>query len=332
MTYTSFHSGSTLAKSLLFPVGLIIPFVLGPLFYYYIRLVYQPGLELDKTFYYHLVPFTIAFIAFGIPYFTAFNYYPQYFNKTFLIIAIIPIIGILSLTYYVYLCFNLLKRFRVLIKNDYSTLSPVDLHWISLLAKGLLIFLLLDTLGSGLIMIYPNLEFAVFLIVFYLVGLIWYIGYFGIIQNDIFLSENLALNNNVRTYTFPLHNEKILKLTHKKEIAYLKRKLLEAFEINKLFKEEAITLRETAHRIGTTDKKLSELINTELDSNLYEYVNGHRINDFKERIRKGDAEHLTLLAIAFESGFNSKATFNRIFKQQVGLTPSEFKKKVDEEG
>lgn len=330
LTYTSFYSGkNTLAKSLLFPIGLIIPFILGPLFYYYIKLVYEYGLHLDKTFCIHLVPFAIAFILFEIPYFITLSYYPQYFDKIFQLIAIIPVVGILSLVYYVYLCFKLLKHYRVLIKNNYSTLSPVDLHWISLLVKGMLIFLLLDALGAGLIIIYPDFEFVVFLNVFYLVGLIWYIGYFGIIQNDIFLTKNLALNNNERYPTLTTHNQRIFKLTNEKEIANLKNKLYVAFEKQQFFKEESITLNETARRIGTSDKKLSELINIELNSNFYEYVNLHRIDAFKKRIRNGDTKHLTLLAIAFESGFNSKATFNRIFKQYEGMTPSQFKNRVD---
>ena len=54
-----------------------------------------------------------------------------------------------------------------------------------------------------------------------------------------------------------------------------------------------------------------------------------KIYHFKSRVEKGDAESLTLLAIAYESGFNSKATFNRIFKQQEGITPFQFKKNIE---
>ena len=117
-------------------------------------------------------------------------------------------------------------------------------------------------------------------------------------------------------------------LNDPKEIEDLKQKLQQAFEVDELYKEETITLREVAKRIDTTDKKLSELINTELQSNFYEYVNGFRVEAFKQRVQKGDAKDLTLLAIAYESGFNSKATFNRIFKQYTGLTPSQYKKEI----
>ena len=58
-------------------------------------------------------------------------------------------------------------------------------------------------------------------------------------------------------------------------------------------------------------------------------MNAYRIDYFKNRVKKVDAENLTLLAVAYDSGFNSKATFNRIFKQQEGVTPLQFKRKIE---
>ena len=78
-----------------------------------------------------------------------------------------------------------------------------------------------------------------------------------------------------------------------------------------------------------SDKKLSHLLNICLGSNFYEYVNTRRVNHFKTNLEEGAADKLTLLAIAFDSGFNSKATFNRAFKQQVGITPIEFRKQFN---
>ncbi len=60
--------------------------------------------------------------------------------------------------------------------------------------------------------------------------------------------------------------------------------------------------------------------------NFYSYINAFRVEEFKERVVSQKYTHLTILAIALDCGFNSKSTFNRIFKQATGITPNEFVK------
>nr|WP_249067161.1 helix-turn-helix domain-containing protein [Halalkalibaculum roseum] len=71
-------------------------------------------------------------------------------------------------------------------------------------------------------------------------------------------------------------------------------------------------------------KKVSHLINQYLDTTFYNLMNTYRIDMFKEKVKKGELEQKTILALALESGFNSKATFNRVFKQNEGMTPSQY--------
>lgn len=78
-----------------------------------------------------------------------------------------------------------------------------------------------------------------------------------------------------------------------------------------------------------TDKKLSEFLIRELHTSFYDYINRYKVNAFKERVKKG-ARHLKLMAIAYESGFHSKATFNRIFKRHTGYTPSQYRPMIEE--
>ncbi|MEO0573225.1 MAG: helix-turn-helix domain-containing protein, partial [Bacteroidota bacterium] len=59
---------------------------------------------------------------------------------------------------------------------------------------------------------------------------------------------------------------------------------------------------------------------------FYDYVNKYRIKAFKEKIDLNEYEFKTLLALALESGFNSKATFNRVFKSIQGITPKQYLK------
>jgi len=64
-----------------------------------------------------------------------------------------------------------------------------------------------------------------------------------------------------------------------------------------------------------------------MKKNFYTFINEYRVEEVKKRLVDHQYDHLTFLAIAYECGFNSKSSFNFIFKKSTGMTPSEFKKK-----
>jgi AraC-like DNA-binding protein len=70
---------------------------------------------------------------------------------------------------------------------------------------------------------------------------------------------------------------------------------------------------------------LSEVINTQAGKNFYDFVNGYRVEAVMRRLRDPRYAHLTILALAEESGFNSKSTFNACFRRHTGLTPSQYR-------
>ncbi|MEO0469784.1 MAG: helix-turn-helix domain-containing protein, partial [Bacteroidota bacterium] len=67
-------------------------------------------------------------------------------------------------------------------------------------------------------------------------------------------------------------------------------------------------------------------INTIGKKAFYDFVNQYRVGHFKLLLRDPNQQHLTILALGLESGFNSKASLNRIFKQHTGLSPREYQK------
>lgn len=84
-----------------------------------------------------------------------------------------------------------------------------------------------------------------------------------------------------------------------------------------------LTLPELAARLGANTSVLSRVINTGFKQNFNDYVNEYRVQEAERRLRDPQFRHYTLLAVALESGFNSKSTFNRVFKKLRGATPSE---------
>ena len=83
-----------------------------------------------------------------------------------------------------------------------------------------------------------------------------------------------------------------------------------------------LTLAALAEEVGLTAAELSHVVNAGFDQNVSEFINGYRVREVQARLLAPRVNDLTLLAVAFESGFGSKATFNRAFRQATGTTPS----------
>ncbi len=89
-----------------------------------------------------------------------------------------------------------------------------------------------------------------------------------------------------------------------------------------------LSLQDLADRLNISRHQLSGLINQRHNINFYEFVNNYRVKEFILKMQDPDNQHYKMLSIAYDSGFNSKASFNRIFKQITGQTPSDYKDTV----
>ena len=92
-----------------------------------------------------------------------------------------------------------------------------------------------------------------------------------------------------------------------------------------LYRRSQLTLQELADEMGMSTHNLSQVINTQAGKSFYDFINGYRAEEAMKRLRDPRSSNLTILAIAEESGFNSKATFNAFFKRHAGLTPSQYR-------
>lgn len=92
-----------------------------------------------------------------------------------------------------------------------------------------------------------------------------------------------------------------------------------------LFLNPELNLRDLAERLSIKPHHLSQALNRILQKNFNDYINAYRVNEAIRLMNHPDYAHYSLMAIALESGFNSKATFNRIFKKIKGQAPSRMK-------
>jgi len=105
------------------------------------------------------------------------------------------------------------------------------------------------------------------------------------------------------------------------EVRIFRAALIEQMTEEHIYLDTAITLRKLAGIIGLHPNKLSWLLNEKLRKNFSSYINGFRVEAFQKKSLDPANDHLSILGLAYESGFNSKSVFNEFFKKTTGQTP-----------
>lgn len=110
-------------------------------------------------------------------------------------------------------------------------------------------------------------------------------------------------------------------LLDSKQIDYYQKSLIKNLEQDKVFLESTLPLKKLASLIELHPNKLSWLINECFDKNYNDFINSYRLAYFKQIALLPKNKNITLLGLAYDSGFNSKTVFNTYFKKETGLTP-----------
>lgn len=104
--------------------------------------------------------------------------------------------------------------------------------------------------------------------------------------------------------------------------------LKKAMEANLYYQDPELRLGTLAEKFGLTTHELSRIINTGLKKSFNDFINEYRVREVARKMQDPAYDHLTLLGIAYESGFNSQSTFTRILKQITGKNPTEYKNEL----
>jgi len=218
---------------------------------------------------------------------------------------------------------KLLKEYKQKVLDVFSNSDKIDLQWLRKLILFFYACYALTILASMVIYFGDiSLAFTDYFYYFMMVVFVFLIGYWGHQQGSVF---NLEKAKRIE----------IEAISHEKSPTPLKNngKSMgkEAIELRKMMEDEKpylepmLTINDLATRLDMPAHQLSKLIHNEFGKNFYEFINHYRIESFKTKVTSHQYQNLTLLAIAFECGFNSKSAFNRIFKEQTGLTPRDYK-------
>ena len=134
------------------------------------------------------------------------------------------------------------------------------------------------------------------------------------------LGEKTSFEGEKSRYKKTLLNKDLLK-QHKDQLTQLMSSV-------KPYLDENLTLRDLAEKLEIPPNQLSQVLNEGFDQNFAEFVNTYRLEMFKSKVADQNLRQLTILALAYESGFNSKTVFNTFFKKMMGQTPKAYWKEV----
>lgn len=228
-----------------------------------------------------------------------------------------------SIFYYLRLSLLFIRNHESWVLKNYSNLKDITLAWLLKLISYYRIlwmiwipFIFVFLLFFRFQLLYFTVVATLYFLMVILTYLTYWIGVEGLRRmNFVFVKPEITqpLNKNYNHLTA----EEIKEYTQRIDLAMVK---------EKLFLNENLSLRDLAKSIEADPNLVSFILNTGQKKNFYEFINAYRIDEAKTRLTNPAYKHLTILGIALESGFNSKTSFNRVFKQLTGQTPSEFQK------
>jgi AraC-like DNA-binding protein len=135
-------------------------------------------------------------------------------------------------------------------------------------------------------------------------------------REEILLTKNHIIKENVK-YKKTRLNDNLTK-------EYLS-KITDYMSSSRIYLDPELTLKNFADKVGIASHHVSQVINSALNQNFFNFVNSYRIKDAQILLRDPEYKDYNILRIAFEVGFNSKPTFNAVFKNITQQTPSEYR-------
>lgn len=330
--YSDNLSAAPLAPKPLQLMGFAMPLVSSPVLYFYIRSFSFDNKPPWSNQWGHVLPYLLfclvgfylsfsstAGISFmnGLPIFGADV--PRWVRYNLPVpLAIIP--GL-----YAFLGLHVLVAYQKQLPENYSYTERISLNWLKwVVLSQLILFVslfLLIRFGVNFGYVTPQNLFAVVgsVLSFY----VFFIGFFGLKQTT-FLTD-IPVTINVESSVATKASYKNSGLSD--ELAdELFQKLIRHMAGNKPYLDENLSLTTLAQQLELTTNQLSQVINQKAGTNFFNFVNGYRVEAVKEKLKDPAFAHYSILAIGYECGFQSKSSFNKVFKQVVGQTPLEFQK------
>ena len=293
-------------------------FLIGPFLFFYTRSLTKKNFRFKGAHLFHLIPFFVDLIFRHYRFFSQADITDIIIRQGYSLYRPELIVRFVLADIHVIVCVAasliVLNRYRSDLKDTFSSIERVKLSWLYLVLIGFsavrffhlskltfsfLSDILRDIFGLGMHL--GTLVFAAVVVIK------------GLKQPDIFSDADVRRKGQKYQKT---------ALPQEKMEEYLK-KLTNFMKTEKPYLNPSLNIDELASRLSIPSHHISQILNRRLNQNFYHFVNKYRIEESK-RIFMDKANHMNVLEVLYETGFNSKSTFNRIFKKHTGMTPTQY--------
>jgi len=295
-----------------FPRSLNLLF--GPAVYFYLKSQVNRQFRFNRTALGHLIPW-LAYFLFNLAIFLQGRYFVQAWQaSTGYQIAnwIETALLLCAYGFYFKKSLALYQNYRKWTVTQFSDIEAVILIWYRNFLY-LMIFSIVFKWGWFLIDSILNLDFYQ--------DWWWNLATVAII---VYVAVTGYRQRQVVQLSFSASVEPAKRVIPDIDTEFWKQKLLDLMEAEKPHLEPELSLADLARKLKIAPTLLSLVINTAFEKNFNDFINEYRVEAFKNCIGSENLKHLTLLGVALECGFNSKATFNRAFRKHTGQSPSEY--------
>jgi AraC-like DNA-binding protein len=341
-------------RDMLFYIPMQHLYFMGPVIFFYVQSLLNPSFRFGKKERLHLLPGILYLLFCIVMVVTDKLILKRYFfladgqDRDF--DAWYQFSGLASMVFYFVLSLRYYRLYKKLMVQVISYADTVLFRWIK---NFLVAFLLMQLLrvGADLFAQYiPALNtymqnwwfFLGFAVIFYYIAIT---GYSNSIETKVPFKLNLLTYKSsllLQHSTMPVQRNNFTEGAEVIEIedtqnneqedsgllAEWKPKILELLQKEKVYEDPELSLTQVAKQLKTNASVVSKVINQGFQLNFNDLINNYRIEAVKEKLKAGEQKTQTLLGIAFDCGFNSKATFNRAFKKITGASPKEWLEKM----
>ena len=314
---------------------------LAPLIYFYFRSITNPKTTFEKKDLLHFVPILllIGIKAVILIYDSNQNGYNDTQNG-YLVInfqwkyldPLVDLVSMLQMLIYLVFSFQLLYNYKEKITHFFSNTYKIELNWLN---NFLIIYSILYLYHSIEIVVNETIvdlswiqEWWYYLLSGFAIIYVGIKGYFTDLS-QLKEIETASFLEGEKTALEKELNQFETKTELSERLKDLKENIKDYFTANKPYLESDLTLVSLSRQLSVSREDLSEVINKGFNVKFNDFINQYRIEEFKLKLSEGEHKQLSLIGIAYECGFNSKATFNRAFKKFTNSSPSEYLRTIN---
>lgn len=319
-------------------------YFVGPIIFFYTQSLLNQAFKFTKKEVLHLIP-GILYIIYSLIIFIydklivgKYYFYESGIDKDF--DNWYQYSGQISMIIYFILSIRYYSLYRKIIVQVASNADAILFQWIKNYLVAFLLMLLLPILFDIIFLFYPKINsykgtwwfFLCFSFVLYYIAVT---GYSNAVSTKIGFRLSILEKKPILLLDEYLkskqHEENTIDIEHEvfteknfPDIELWKTRIESLIREEKLYQNPELSLSEISKKLQTNTSIISKAINQGFEMNFNDFINNYRIEAIKELFAKGERKKSTLLGIAYDCGFNSKATFNRAFKKNTGFSPKDY--------